>query len=314
MQRFRPYAPWRKLQDGTGWLIVVAGPLVGGIWGAVRGALTAPRRPSLWLLSELPIRDHSRGIPGRPGSVAAPARGRGARPRRAVWPRYLASAMLAAGHVPEPVRLTVRPRAIPRVGTARRGSTAANADSIPARSSSSSTPGDELKCSTLRHRRPLELAEKIRRLQGPILVLGASGFVGANLLRTLLSVRSDVFGTTTRKPAWRLEDLPDDKVRDGGPADRLEPGRPAGQGPAPHRLQLRRLRRLLVRDRQPADLPDQLPASSPGCCRRLERDPSPATSMPAAPRSTATTRPVRRKRTRLPPTATTPFPRSPRPT
>jgi transketolase len=50
------YAPWRKLQDGSGWLIVVAGPLVGSIWGAVRG-LDGPRRPALWLLGELPIRE-----------------------------------------------------------------------------------------------------------------------------------------------------------------------------------------------------------------------------------------------------------------
>ncbi|MFO0959487.1 MAG: NAD-dependent epimerase/dehydratase family protein [Isosphaeraceae bacterium] len=57
------------------------------------------------------------------------------------------------------------------------------------------------------------LAEKIRRLQGPILVLGASGFVGANLMRTVFERRRDVYGTTTRKPAWRLEDLPDDHVR-----------------------------------------------------------------------------------------------------
>jgi dolichol-phosphate mannosyltransferase len=57
------------------------------------------------------------------------------------------------------------------------------------------------------------LAEKILRIRGPILVLGASGFVGANLMRTLIQVREDVHGTTTRKPAWRLEDLPDDRVR-----------------------------------------------------------------------------------------------------
>jgi polyisoprenyl-phosphate glycosyltransferase len=60
---------------------------------------------------------------------------------------------------------------------------------------------------------PVDLSEKIRRLQGPILVLGASGFVGANLLRSLFAVRSDAYGTTSRKPAWRLEDLPDDHVR-----------------------------------------------------------------------------------------------------
>ena len=43
-----------------------------------------------------------------------------------------------------------------------------------------------------------------RELTGPILVLGASGFIGANLMRTLLEVRSDVFGTASRDPAWRL--------------------------------------------------------------------------------------------------------------
>ena len=48
----------------------------------------------------------------------------------------------------------------------------------------------------------------IRQLQGPILVLGASGFIGANLLRMLLQHREDAYGTATRLPAWRLEDLP----------------------------------------------------------------------------------------------------------
>lgn len=49
-------------------------------------------------------------------------------------------------------------------------------------------------------------------LRGPILVLGASGFVGANLLRALLAVRSDVVGTTSREPAWRLADLDESNV------------------------------------------------------------------------------------------------------
>ncbi|MES1188177.1 MAG: NAD-dependent epimerase/dehydratase family protein [Myxococcales bacterium] len=47
--------------------------------------------------------------------------------------------------------------------------------------------------------------EKIHRLQGPILVLGGSGFVGANLLRRLLLHRDDVYGTVLHAPAWRLE-------------------------------------------------------------------------------------------------------------
>lgn len=54
-----------------------------------------------------------------------------------------------------------------------------------------------------------ELESKIRRLQGPILVLGASGFVGANLLRALLQYRSDVYGNYFHHPAWRLDGVPE---------------------------------------------------------------------------------------------------------
>jgi dolichol-phosphate mannosyltransferase len=60
--------------------------------------------------------------------------------------------------------------------------------------------------------RPDIWASRIRRLQGPILVLGASGFVGANLLRKLLEYRDDVHGTATRYPAWRLEGLPPERI------------------------------------------------------------------------------------------------------
>ena len=56
--------------------------------------------------------------------------------------------------------------------------------------------------------------DRIRSLQGPILVLGASGFVGANLARTLLEHRGDVVATTSRTPAWRLEDFPARNVRE----------------------------------------------------------------------------------------------------
>lgn len=56
------------------------------------------------------------------------------------------------------------------------------------------------------------LADQIRKIKGPILILGASGFVGANLMRAIAAIRDDAHGTTSRKPAWRLEDLPQDHV------------------------------------------------------------------------------------------------------
>lgn len=54
----------------------------------------------------------------------------------------------------------------------------------------------------------MKFEEKVLRLPGPILVLGASGFIGANLLRSLLRYRKDVFGTVLHLPAWRLQGLP----------------------------------------------------------------------------------------------------------
>jgi dolichol-phosphate mannosyltransferase len=53
-----------------------------------------------------------------------------------------------------------------------------------------------------------ELKARIQSLPGPVLVLGASGFVGANLFRTLLEVREDVVGTSSAPGAWRLAGIP----------------------------------------------------------------------------------------------------------
>ncbi len=50
--------------------------------------------------------------------------------------------------------------------------------------------------------------DTVSALPGPILVLGASGFIGANLFRQTLAVREDVYGTVFRGPAWRLEETP----------------------------------------------------------------------------------------------------------
>jgi polyisoprenyl-phosphate glycosyltransferase len=54
----------------------------------------------------------------------------------------------------------------------------------------------------------MKTSDLVDNLQGPILVLGASGFIGANLLRLLLKSRTDAFGTASVLPSWRLDGLP----------------------------------------------------------------------------------------------------------
>ncbi len=54
----------------------------------------------------------------------------------------------------------------------------------------------------------MNLEDKLKNLSGPVLVLGASGFIGANLLRRLLAVRSDVTGTIFSGDTWRLDGVP----------------------------------------------------------------------------------------------------------
>ena len=47
------------------------------------------------------------------------------------------------------------------------------------------------------------------------MVLGASGFIGANLLRMLIQYRSDVYGTSSDAAAWRLQGVPAEHVVPG---------------------------------------------------------------------------------------------------
>jgi nucleoside-diphosphate-sugar epimerase/glycosyltransferase involved in cell wall biosynthesis len=54
-----------------------------------------------------------------------------------------------------------------------------------------------------------DFSDLIRGLQGPVLILGGSGFIGANLLKALLAVRADVYGTASSSGAWRLEGIPE---------------------------------------------------------------------------------------------------------
>jgi transketolase len=52
--RVPSYAPWRKLLDGGGPVVVTIGPLGGSYWMEA-SKLPVERRPKLWLVSELPI-------------------------------------------------------------------------------------------------------------------------------------------------------------------------------------------------------------------------------------------------------------------
>ncbi len=56
------------------------------------------------------------------------------------------------------------------------------------------------------------LDRKIARLPGPLLVIGAGGFIGANLLRLLAARRDDVCGTTHNHGSWRLAGIPAAKL------------------------------------------------------------------------------------------------------
>jgi len=51
----------------------------------------------------------------------------------------------------------------------------------------------------------MDINKHIQSLEGPILVLGASGFIGANLFKILLSKREDVYGVCRLEKGWRLE-------------------------------------------------------------------------------------------------------------
>lgn len=58
----------------------------------------------------------------------------------------------------------------------------------------------------------LDLNTYINVLQGPILVTGASGFVGANLFKKILACRKDVFAVVRSEKNWRLSDIDDEKI------------------------------------------------------------------------------------------------------
>lgn len=57
-----------------------------------------------------------------------------------------------------------------------------------------------------------DLQAYIRALKGPVLVAGASGFIGANLFKMLAAVRDDVYAVVRHDKGWRLADVIDERV------------------------------------------------------------------------------------------------------
>jgi polyisoprenyl-phosphate glycosyltransferase len=59
-----------------------------------------------------------------------------------------------------------------------------------------------------------QINAEVRKLEGPIVVFGAGGFIGSNLFRHLLDNREDVFAITSKEPfiPWRIDDLREDRI------------------------------------------------------------------------------------------------------
>ena len=59
-----------------------------------------------------------------------------------------------------------------------------------------------------------QIKAEIQKLEGPIVVFGAGGFIGSNLFRHILQYRGDVYGITSKEPfiPWRIDDLRTDRI------------------------------------------------------------------------------------------------------
>jgi len=57
-----------------------------------------------------------------------------------------------------------------------------------------------------------DLQDYIRDLDGPVMVTGASGFIGANLFKILAAVRDDVYAIVNCEKNWRLYDVNDNRI------------------------------------------------------------------------------------------------------
>lgn len=58
------------------------------------------------------------------------------------------------------------------------------------------------------------IKKEIQKLEGPIVVFGAGGFIGSNLFRHILQYRDDVYGVTSKElfVPWRIDDVRTDRI------------------------------------------------------------------------------------------------------
>lgn len=58
-----------------------------------------------------------------------------------------------------------------------------------------------------------KIFEQVKQLEGPIVIFGAGGFIGANLMKQIFAHRQDVYAVTS-KPfiPWRIEDIPEQNI------------------------------------------------------------------------------------------------------
>ena len=65
-----------------------------------------------------------------------------------------------------------------------------------------------------------KISDYIKVLEGPILVTGAAGFVGANLFKRLTAERHDVYAVVRDDKGWRLAEVHDDQIAAADLTDR----------------------------------------------------------------------------------------------
>jgi polyisoprenyl-phosphate glycosyltransferase len=68
-----------------------------------------------------------------------------------------------------------------------------------------------------------QIKAEVQKLEGPIVVFGAGGFIGSNLFRNIFKYREDVYAvTSTSFIPWRIEDLREDRILHGDITERTD--------------------------------------------------------------------------------------------